>query len=172
MQILKLITEWLVKSWLIGKDPDAGKDRRQEEKGATEDKIVGWHHQDNGHEFEQAPGVGDGQGSLACCSAWSHKESDTTEPLNNYNTGMIPRYTSRGNAKPSSKNLLCPASEKSVPSLSSDSFSELPEGLQLPFRLDSILSCEAKGIASGKDFTAGNVAWLQASLAFLPWGRF
>jgi len=134
----------------------------------TEDEMVRRHHLVNGHEFEQTPGDSEGQGSLACCSARSHKESDTTEPLNNYNTGMIPRYTSRGNAKPSSKNLLCPASEKSVPSLSSDSFSELPEGLQLPFRLDSILSCEAKGIASGKDFTAGNVACLQASLAFLP----
>ena len=59
-----------VKSWLIGKDPDAGKDRKQEEKGTTEDKIVGWHHQLNGHEFEQASGDGEGQGSLACCSPW------------------------------------------------------------------------------------------------------
>ena len=56
------------KSWLIGKDPDAGKDWRQEEKGTTEDEMVGWHHRLNGHEFEQAPGVGDGQGSLTCCS--------------------------------------------------------------------------------------------------------
>jgi len=57
-----------VKNWLIWKDPDAGKDWRQEEKGSTEDEIVGWHHQLDGHEFEQALGVGDGQGSLACCS--------------------------------------------------------------------------------------------------------
>ena len=57
-----------VKNWLIWKDPDAGKDWRQEGKGMTENEIVGWHHQLNGHEFEQAPGVGDGQGSLACCS--------------------------------------------------------------------------------------------------------
>ena len=57
-----------VKNRLIGKDPDAGKDWRQEEKGMTEDKTAGWHHQLNGHEFEQAPGVGDGQGSLVCCS--------------------------------------------------------------------------------------------------------
>ena len=71
-----------VKNWLIGKDPDAGKDWRQEEKGMTEDKMVGWHHWLNGHEFEQAPGVGDGQGSLAHCSPWGHKESDTTEKLN------------------------------------------------------------------------------------------
>ena len=109
----------------------------------TEDEMVRWHHLVNGHEFERTPGDSEGQGSLACCSPWGHKESDTTEPLNSYNNGMIPRYTSGGKPKPSSKNLLCPASEKSVPSLSSDSFSELPEGLQLPFRLDSILSCEA-----------------------------
>ena len=68
-----------VKSWLIGKDPDAGKDWGQEEKGTTEDKMVGWHQQINGHEFQQAPGVGGGQGSLACCSPWGHKELDTTE---------------------------------------------------------------------------------------------
>ena len=58
------------KNWLIWKDPDAGKDWRQEEKGTTEDEMVGWHHQLDGHEFEQAPGVGEGQGSLACCSPW------------------------------------------------------------------------------------------------------
>ena len=66
------------KNWLIGKDPDAGKDSRQE-KGMTEDEMVGWHHWLDGHEFEQAPGAGDGQESLACCSPWDHKESDTTE---------------------------------------------------------------------------------------------
>ena len=57
-----------VKNLLIGKDPDAGKDWRQEEKGTTDDEMVGWHHRLDGHEFEQAPGVGDGQGSLVCCS--------------------------------------------------------------------------------------------------------
>ena len=62
-----------VKNWLNGKDPDVGKDWRQE-KGATEDEMVGWHHQLDGHEFEQARGVGDGQGNLACCSPWSCKE--------------------------------------------------------------------------------------------------
>ena len=61
-----------VKSWLIGKAPDAGKDWRQEEKGTTEDEMVGWHHWLNGLEFEEAPGVGDGQGGLACCSPWGH----------------------------------------------------------------------------------------------------
>ena len=70
------------KYWLIGKDPDAGKDWRREEKGSTEDEIVGWHHRLNGHEFEQALRVGDGQGSLACCSPWGCKELDMTEQLN------------------------------------------------------------------------------------------
>ena len=68
-----------MKNWLTGKDRDAGKDWRQEEKGMTKDEMVGWHHRLNRHEFEQAPGVGDGQGSLACCSPWSCKELDTTE---------------------------------------------------------------------------------------------
>ena len=70
------------KSWLIWKDPDTAKDRGQEEKGMTEDEMVGWHHQLSGHEFEQAPGIGDGQGSLACYSPWGCKESDMTEWLN------------------------------------------------------------------------------------------
>ena len=75
---------WLpdAKNWLIRKDPDAGKDWRQEEKGMKKDEMVGWHYQLYGHEFEQAPGVGDGQGSLVCCSPWGLKESDTTEQLN------------------------------------------------------------------------------------------
>ena len=67
------------KSWFIGKDPDAGKDRREEEKEATEDEIVGWHHRLNGHEFEQTLEDGEGQGSLTCCSQWGYKELDTTE---------------------------------------------------------------------------------------------
>ena len=70
------------KNWLIGKDPDAGKDWRQEEKGTIEDEMVGWYHWLDGHESEQAPWVGDGQGGLACCSPWGCKESDTTERLN------------------------------------------------------------------------------------------
>ena len=70
------------KNWLFGKDPDAGKYWRQEEKGATEDEMVGWHHWLDGHELEPAQGVGDGQGSLACCSLWGGKESDTSEQLN------------------------------------------------------------------------------------------
>ena len=71
-----------VKSQLTGKDPDAGKDWRQE-RGITEDEMVGWHYQLNGHEFEQTLGDGEGQGSLACCRPWARKESDTTEWLNN-----------------------------------------------------------------------------------------
>ena len=70
------------KSWLIWKDPDAGKDWGQEEKGMTEDEVVGWHHWPNGHEFEWTLGVGDGQGGLACYSPWGCKESDTSEWLN------------------------------------------------------------------------------------------
>ena len=67
-----------VKNWLIWKDPDAGKDGRQEEKGTTEDEMVGWHHWLDGHEFEQTLGDGDRQGSLACCSPWGREKSDTT----------------------------------------------------------------------------------------------
>ena len=71
-----------VKNWLIGKDPDSGKDWRQEEKGMTEDEMVGWHHLLDGQEFEQTPGVGDRQGGLACSGSWGCKELDTTEQLN------------------------------------------------------------------------------------------
>ena len=70
------------KKWLIWKDPDAGKDWRWEEKGMTKVEMVGWHHRLNEHEFEKAPGVGDGQGSLACCSLWGRRESHTTKKLN------------------------------------------------------------------------------------------
>ena len=70
------------KNWLTGKDPDAGKDWRQDEKGTTEDEMVGWYRQLDGHEFEQTPGVGDGQGGLVCCSPWGCEGLDTTEWLN------------------------------------------------------------------------------------------
>ena len=75
---------WLpdAKSWLITKDPDSRKEWRQEEEGMTEDEMVGWDHQLNGHEFEQAMEDGDRQGSLACYSPWHRKESDRTERLN------------------------------------------------------------------------------------------
>ena len=71
-----------VKNWLIWKDPNAGKDWRQEEKGTVEDETVEWYHWLNGHEFEEALGVGDGQGNLSCCRSWGHKESDITKWLN------------------------------------------------------------------------------------------
>ena len=70
------------KSWLIGKDPDAGRDWGQEEKGMTEDEMVGWHHRLNGHEFVWTLGTGDGWGGLACCDSWGRIELDTTERLN------------------------------------------------------------------------------------------
>ena len=70
------------KSWLIGKDPDAGRDWGQEKKGTTEDEMAEWHHRLDGREFEWTLGVGDGQGGLACCNSWGRKESDMTELLN------------------------------------------------------------------------------------------
>ena len=73
------------KSLLIGKDSDPGRDWGQEEKGTTEDEMIVWHHRPNGHEFEQTPRDGEGQGILACCSPRGCKESDTTELLNNNN---------------------------------------------------------------------------------------
>ena len=85
-----------VKNWLIGKDPDAGKDWRQEEKGTTEDEMVGWYHWLSGHEFEQVPGVGDGWGSLECCSPWDCKESAKLSDRTELNT------TKKGKLAPSS----------------------------------------------------------------------
>ena len=76
-----------VKNWLIWKDPDAGKDWGQEKAG-TEDEMVGWHHWLNGHEFEQAPGDGEGQWGLTCCCPWGHKESDTADGLKNNKYSM------------------------------------------------------------------------------------
>ena len=76
-------TDWSEKTLMLRKD------WRQEEKGMTEDEMVGWHHQLNGHEFEQVSGAGYGQGSLACCSPWGHKESDTTEWLNRTERKLI-----------------------------------------------------------------------------------
>ena len=70
------------KSWFTGKDPDLGKIEHRRRRGLTEDEMVGWHHKLNGHGFGLTPGVGDGQGGLACCSSWGHKELDTTERLN------------------------------------------------------------------------------------------
>ena len=82
---------WLphAKSWLIGKDPDASRTWGQEEKGTTEDEMAGWHHWLDGLESKQAPGVGDGQGGLMCCSSWGHEESDMTEWLKWTKTGTV-----------------------------------------------------------------------------------
>ena len=84
--MLKLKLQYILlpdaKNWFIGKDPDAGKDWRQEVKGKTEDEMVGWHHWLDGFEFEQALGLGGGQGVLAYVSPWGHKQSDMTEQLN------------------------------------------------------------------------------------------
>ena len=80
-----------MKNWPSGKDPDARKDWRREEKGMTEDEIVEWHHRHNGHAFEQAPGVGDGQGRLACCRPWVTKnQTNMTEQLNWKLSTLIP----------------------------------------------------------------------------------
>ena len=94
---------WLpdAKNWLTEKDPVAGKDRRQEEKGTTEDEMVRWHHRLDGHEFEQASGGGDRQGGLACCSPWGCKESGATE-LN----WSERRYVHRRKVKEEQKNSL------------------------------------------------------------------
>ena len=92
-------------NWLTGKDPDAGRDWGQEEKEMTEDEMVGWHHQLNEHEFEQDPGVGDGQGSSACRSPWGPKESDITEWLNS--TTLATRWESEKIIKSDPKVLAC-----------------------------------------------------------------
>ena len=81
------------KSWLIGKDSDAGREWRQEEKGTTEDEMAGWHHLPDKRESEWTLGVGDGQGGLACCDSWGRKESDTTERLNWTELKCYSRYT-------------------------------------------------------------------------------
>ena len=86
------------KNWLIGKDPDAGKDWGQEEKGMTEDEMVGWHHWLDGHELQWTPGTGDGHGGLACCSPWSCKESDTTGWLNWTDRSMEKKWEFRKNS--------------------------------------------------------------------------
>ena len=88
-------------NWLFRKDPDAGKDWRQEEKGTTENEMVWWHHWLNGHEFEQGLGVGDGQGSLACCSPWDFQESSPTPQFKSINSLTLsflhsPTFTSAG----------------------------------------------------------------------------
>ena len=80
-----IVWQPVAKNQLIRKDPESGKDWRKEEKGMTEDEMIGWHHWLNGHEFEQALGDSEGKGSLACCSSWGCKKSDMTEQWNNNN---------------------------------------------------------------------------------------
>ena len=105
------------KNWLIWKDLDARNDWRREEKGTTEDKMVGWHHQLNEHEFEKAPGVGDGQGSLACCSPWDRKELEMTEQLN---------WTECSSVFPFGTSSYCCLVTKSCPTLYNSMNSSLP----------------------------------------------
>ena len=97
-----------VKSWLIGKDPDAGRAWGQEEKGMTEDEMAGWHHWLDGPEFEWTPGVGDGQGGLACCDSWGRKESDMTEQLNWTELNGMSVYPNSMNVCYCSVTKLCP----------------------------------------------------------------
>ena len=109
------------KSWLIGKDADAGRDWGQEEKRTAEDEMAGWHHWLNGREFEWTPVVGDGQGGLACCDSWGRKESDTTERLN-WTDWMYPDvhasvfWASHTNPVMNAGRMLC--THSTVPSLS------------------------------------------------------
>ena len=108
------------KNWLTGKDLEAGKDWRPEDKGVTEDEMVGWHHRLDGHEFEQAPGVGDGQGGPVCCSPWGHKESNMTERLNwieqeqcdNFRWTILRMKKSRAKKFTTTNTPLCPFSVK------------------------------------------------------------
>ena len=91
-----------VKSWLIGKESDAGRDWGQEEKGTTEDEMAGWHHRLDGRESEWTPGVGDGQGGLVCCGSWGCEESDTTEWLNWTDLRLSPLWSSQCHFSPES----------------------------------------------------------------------
>ena len=113
------------KNRLTGKDPDAGKDWRQEEKGTTEDEMVGWHQRLDGHEFEQVLGVGDGQENLVCCSPWGLKESDTIEQLNWLGYGILSK--------------LCPVPFSPVPGIHSKENNYLVETAVPPGSLQHYL---------------------------------
>ena len=97
------------KSWLIGKDSDAGRDWGQEETGTTQDEMAGWHHQLDGHEFEWTPGVGDGQGGLACCNSWGRRESDMIERLKWTELTVVHACTKSHQSCPTLCNQSCPA---------------------------------------------------------------
>ena len=117
--VSKLDVLWLrhAKSWLIGKDSDAGRDWGQEEKGTTEDEMAGWHHWLNGCESEWTPGVGDGQGGLACCNSWGRKESDTSERLNWTEGWWSPQTFSLPQPPPTAILLDLPNSNSSFPNI-------------------------------------------------------
>ena len=131
------------KSRLIRKDHDAVKDWRQEEKGMTENKMVVWHHQLSGHEFEQTLGVGEGQGSVACCSLWGPKESDTTEWLNNNNLICTSKVKNRYGEKYSYIHRYSCISEKAMAPLSSTLAWKIP-WTEEPGRLQSMGSLRVR----------------------------
>ena len=111
--MLTTLATWC-KELIHWKRPYAGKDWRQEEKGLTEDEMFGCHHWLNGHEFEQAPGDGEGQGSLVCCSPWGCKESDTTEWLNSNNTPLEWTHCQHAAAKIENTQTTSPAAKSQI----------------------------------------------------------
>ena len=153
------------KSWLIWKDPDAGKDWGQEEKGMTEDEMVGWHHRLDGHGFGWTPGVGDGQGGVACCNLWGHKESDMTERLNwtelNIYANIIFIYTLFGfSGSSAGKESACNAGDSG----------SIPRFGKIPWRRDKLPSPAFLGFPGGsasKKKSTCNVG----DLGLIPWFR-
>ena len=154
------------KNWLLGKDPDAGKDWGQEEKRMTEDEMVGWHHWLDGHEFEQALGVGDGQGSLACCSPWHCKESVRTEWMNwTYILHNVLQKTEEEEIFPNS---FYEASITLVPKLDNDSIfikrSVWTYAQSCPTLCDSI-DCSLPGFSVHGIFLAWILEWVAISFS-------
>ena len=133
-----------VKTWVVWKDPSSGKDWRWEEKGTTEDEMVGWHHRLSGHELGWTPGAGGGQGSLACCSQWSRKESDTTQQLNSKRQNLS--TLSQAIVLPSG--VLCPVSPESLLYVSNKS-------------LPTLLLCMRYQWISNPNFGWGSILCLQ-----------
>ena len=129
----------LEKTWLIGKNPDAGKDWGQEEKGTTEDEMVGWHHQLNGQEFEQTLGDSEGQGSLVCYSPGGRKEADMTEQLDNNKTKIMECPFS--GKKPPVADIWVATFKKAIPESTTDIHIQLGTGLKT---ISKCLWCEAQ----------------------------
>ena len=170
-----------VKDWLIGKHPDAGKDWMQEEKGMTEDEMVGWHHWLSRHEFEQTPGDGEGPGSLACCSPQGLKESDRTEWLNTTTCvgALVPTenskvfcyvYSLRKNQAPALKLHYCfwtvsPLFLHSLPSLINSSLNSQPRDQTIVSRQEYHFLL--KGIIPPQ----GPLLWQEGSLQLTPPGK-